>query len=414
MPEVSLIVHLDGGRERARRCLEALAALADEPSFEAVVVVDASPDLGELLGGLSGDVTVVRRERREGFLACAIAGAEAAGAAVLVLLRDAPLLDPGALGPLVEALADRDCAGAAAVAPGDVPTGRAVAGPPSARSTADAVDPAVPADSLPHPTAADALALRAADAGCLRAALGAPAGLELAAVCVELARRGRVVSVPTALASPARAAVAGRRAPGELAELTIVVPTLDAGAPRVRACLAAIAANTAAPHQVVLVDNGSPPQGFAAPVNAGLRAAGTPYAVVMNDDVEVMDGWWEPLRAALDAGAAVVFPQTVDGLMREDFAAWCFGLTAETIAAMSHGPGEFFDPELRIWFQDSDLLVRLRALGRPPLLVRSSHIRHALSATVRSEDPALRRWIEETIAADRAAFERKHPTVSVV
>ena len=41
MPAVSLIVHLDAGREKARRCLEALAGLADEPSFEAVVVEDA-------------------------------------------------------------------------------------------------------------------------------------------------------------------------------------------------------------------------------------------------------------------------------------------------------------------------------------------------------------------------------------
>jgi GT2 family glycosyltransferase len=395
MPAVSLIVHLDGGRERARRCLEALAGLADEPSFEAVIVDDASPDLGVLLGGLSGDVKVLRRDRREGFLACAIAGAEAATSEVLVLLRDAPLLDPGALAPLVEAVANPDSAAAATVAPG---------GPATALGAA----------SLPHPTAAQALALHRQDVDALRAAVGAPADLELAAICVELARRGRVVSVPTALAAQARAAVAARRTPGEVAELTVVIPTLDATAPRVRACLAAIALNTPAPHQVVLVDNGSPPQGFAAPVNAGLRAVDTPYAVVMNDDVEVMEGWWEPLRAALEAGAAVAFPQTIDGMMRDDFAAWCFGLTADAIAAMSHAPGEFFDPALRIWFQDSDLLVRLRAIGRPPLLVHASHIRHALSATVRSEDPALRAWIEATIAADRAAFERKHPAVSVV
>jgi GT2 family glycosyltransferase len=392
MAAVSLIVHLEGGRERARRCLEALAGLAEEPSFEAVIVDDASPDLGELLGGLSGDVTVLRRDRREGFLACAIVGAEAAGAETLVLLRDAPLLAKGALGPLVEALANPDIA--------------AAAGHPS---VATAVG-----DVLPHPVSTHALALRRSDTDCLRAPLGAAAELELAAVCMELGQRGRVISVPAALAAPARAAVAARRAPGEPAELTVVIPTLDATAPRVRACLAAIAANTSAPHQVVLVDNGSPPQGFAAPVNAGLRSVDTAYAVVMNDDVEVMEGWWEPLRSALDQGAAVVFPQTIDGVMREDFAAWCFGLSAETIAAMSHAPGEFFDPSLRIWFQDTDLLVRLRRLGRPPLLVRASHIRHALSATVRSEDPALRAWIEATIAADRAAFERKHPAVSFV
>jgi hypothetical protein len=99
--------------------------------------------------------------------------------------------------------------------------------------------------------------------------------------------------------------------------------------------------------------------------------------------------------------------------MREDFAAWCFALGARTIAEMAHAPGEFFDPALRIWFQDSDLLVRLRAVGRPPQLVSDSHIRHALSATVATEDPALRTWIEETVAADEAAFRRKHPTVLV-
>jgi GT2 family glycosyltransferase len=403
MAAVSLIVHLEGGRERARRCLEALAGLAEEPSFEAVIVDDASPDLGELLGGLSGDVKVLRRDRREGFLACAIVGAEAASAEVLVLLRDAPLLDAGALGPLVEALAEPDCAGAAAIAPED-----------AAAPFDGGAERVGPGESAAHPTATLALALRRSDARSVRGALGAPADLELAAVCMELSRRGRVVSVPAALAAPARAAVSARRAPGEPAELTVVIPTLDATAPRVRACLAAIAANTSAPHQVVLVDNGSPPQGFAAPVNAGLRSVDTPYAVVMNDDVEVMEGWWEPLRAALDEGTAVAFPRTIDGAMREDFAAWCFGLTAATVAEMSHAPSEFFDPSMRVWFQDSDLLVRLREIGRPPLLVRASHIRHALSATVRSEDPSLRAWIEATIAADRAAFERKHPAVSLV
>ncbi|HJZ38252.1 MAG TPA: glycosyltransferase, partial [Solirubrobacterales bacterium] len=338
MPAVSVIVHLEGGRERARRCLEALAGLAEEPSFEAVIVDDASPDLGELIGGLSGDVKVLRRERRDGFLACAIAGAEAASAEVLILLRDAPLLDPNALAALVEALTDPECAGAAAIDKNSSTEGRASgapggngAAPPGLTDTdfsplaldgrdADGLsdrtgartngnitnhpgDPGAEGTALavplPHPTATHALAIRRADADCLRAALGAPAELELAAICVELARGGRVISIPAALAAPAASAIAARRAPGERAELTIVVPTLDATSARVRSCLAAIAANTPAPHQVVLVDNGSPPQGFAAPVNAGVRAVDTPYAVVMNDDVEVMEGWWEPLRVAL-------------------------------------------------------------------------------------------------------------------
>jgi len=408
MAEVSVIVHLEGGRERTRRCLEALAALAEEPTFEAILVDDASPDLGDLLAGLSGDVKLLRNERREGFVASAILGADAAESDTLVLLRGPALLAPTALRPLAETL-DVD-------GPKTGLYDRFSAHQPEATTDASGRRRAGAAAGVPdepgaHPTATHALAFRRADADCLRDAAGAAPGFELAAVCADLAGRGPVVTVPHAVAAPASAAVAARRAPGERAELTVVVPTLDATAPRVRACLAAIAANTPAPHQVVIVDNGSPPQGFTAPVNAGLRAVDTPYAVVMNDDVEVLDGWWEPLRAALDEGASVVFPRTVEGAMREDFAAWCFALGARTIEEMSHAPGEFFDPALRVWFQDSDLLVRLRAIDRPPKLVPDSHIRHALSATVRTEDPALRAWIDRTIAADKAAFLRKHPTV---
>jgi GT2 family glycosyltransferase len=393
VPAVSVIVHLEGGRERTLRCLEALAALEEEPSFEAILVDDASPDLAELLAGLSGDVKVLRNERREGFIASAIRAAESAESELLVLLRGPALLSPDALSHL-----DVD-------GPKTGLSDGFSARQPRASAAAPPEDPEAP------PTSKHALAFRRRDADCLRDASGAAPGFEIAAVCTELARRGPVVTVPEAIAMPASTAVAARQAPGERAELTIVVPTLDATAPRVRDCLAAIAANTPTPHQVIVVDNGSPPQGFTAPVNAGLRAADTPYAVVMNDDVEVLEGWWAPLRAALDEGASVVFPRTVEGAMREDFAAWCFALGARTIAEMSHAPGEFFDPSLRVWFQDTDLLVRLRAIGRPPQLVRESQIRHALSATVRTEDPALRAWIDRTIAADKTAFQRKHPTV---
>jgi GT2 family glycosyltransferase len=142
----------------------------------------------------------------------------------------------------------------------------------------------------------------------------------------------------------------------------VVIPTLDANSERVRACVAAIQSRTEAPHQIVLIDNGAPPQGFTAPVNAGLRAVNTPYAVVMNDDVEVLSGWWPPLQEALDQGAAVAFPFTEgDGRIRTDFAAWRFALTREALEEMAHAPGELFDPEFRVWYQDTDLLTRLRA-----------------------------------------------------
>jgi len=129
----------------------------------------------------------------------------------------------------------------------------------------------------------------------------------------------------------------------------------------------------------------------------------------MNDDVEPLAGWWAPLRAALDAGAAIAFPSTVEGPTRQDFAAWCFAMTQQGIAELSHAPGEFFDPSLVIWYQDTDLLHRLRQAGRPPVLVEGARIRHGLSETVASEDPELSAWIRGQISADRERFLDKHP-----
>jgi GT2 family glycosyltransferase len=202
---------------------------------------------------------------------------------------------------------------------------------------------------------------------------------------------------------------AARRAPGEDPELTVVIPTLDAASERVRACVSAVQRCTEGPYEIVLVDNGAPPQGFTAPVNSGIRAARGRYVVVMNDDVEVLSGWWPPLRETLDAGASVVFPMTVDGAMRNDFAAWCFAMSRETVDRFEVEDGEFFDPRFRVWYQDTDLNTRLREAGCPPELVERSRIRHGLSETVASDDPELKAWIHEEVQRDRANFLDKHP-----
>jgi GT2 family glycosyltransferase len=131
--------------------------------------------------------------------------------------------------------------------------------------------------------------------------------------------------------------------------------------------------------------------------------------VVMNDDVEPLPGWWPPLRAAIDAGAAVACPLTIEGAMRYDFPAWCFAIGRETIEHFSHAPGQFFDPALVLWYQDTDLLHRLRRASRPPVVVEGAHIRHGLSQTVGSEDPELAAWIRVQVAADRERFIAKHP-----
>jgi GT2 family glycosyltransferase len=370
---VSVIVALDGGAERSLRCLAALASVPDDPAHEVVVVDDASADLAPVLARIAGGATVVRLERRGGAAAALAAGVARAAGDVLVLLRGPVVVEPGFLAPLVAALGDGR---AATCASGGVPS------------------------------AAHAVAVRRSD---LEAIGGVPAVPD-ELVAAELLRRvGEAREVEASVvAAPGARTTGARRAPGEPVELSIVIPTLDATSDRVRACVAAIHRTTDAAHEIVVVDNGAPPQGFTAPVNAGLRAARGAYAVVMNDDVETLPGWWAPLKAGLDAGAAVAFPLTIDGAMRPDFAAWCFAVSRATLEDFAVAPGEFFDPGLVVWYQDTDLLQRLRLAGRPPQLVAESRIRHGLSQTVATDDPALRAWIDAQIARDRAAFTAKH------
>lgn len=383
----TIVAHLEGGREEAASCLRSLAALGPAPEHETIVFDDATVGLGELLDELPGEVRLIRNARREGLVACAARAATQARGEVVVLLRGTPELQPGALAPLLAALADPKTAAAAASLP-------------------------LRPDS--HPTCTYALALRCDDATGLTRVVGAQPGLELAAICTELASGDRrVVTVAGSVAGPPRPRASLTRASlGQSAEVTVVIPTLDAASERVRACVAAVQARTEAPHQIVLIDNGAPPQGFTAPVNAGLRAVDTPYAVVMNDDVEPQSGWWPPLKQALDDGVAVAFPITEGSWFRTDFSAWCFALSRATLDEMSHAPGQFFDPQLRVWYQDTDLLTRLRTIDRAPQLVRDSRVQHGLSVTVESDDPELRAWVQATIDDDRAAFERKHPSMA--
>lgn len=380
--DLSVVVPLSGGSDQALRCLEGLAAQAPEPTFEVVVVDDASVGLEDLLARLDGDVDVVRLATRHGLAGAVAAGLSRATADRVVLLRDGAELAPGALAALHVALDD------------------------PAVAVAAAVDEAAP--DLPV-VAARALALRRAD---LDGVPAAPDALAVAALAAHLAARGALTPVPAARVRPLGArSAAARGLLGQAPELTVVIPTLDATSDRARRCIAAIQQHTDVAHEIVVVDNGAPPQGFTAPVNAGLRAGRGTHLVVCNDDVEVLPGWWPPLRDALDAGAAVTFPLTIDGAMRHDFAAWCFALSRATLEEFAVAPGEFLDPELVVWFQDTDLLDRLRAAGRPPQLVAASRIRHGLSETVGTQDPALRAWIDQRIAADKAAYDGRRAVV---
>lgn len=377
----TILCVLSGGPDQALRCLTALAALQGQPDHEVVLVDDGSVGLDTLFARVEGDVAIVRRAERGGLLAALADGLARIDREVVVVLRDAPEVDPAFLAPLLGAL-DRHAAVTS------------VAGP----------DPLAPVAA--HALAARTDVLR--DAVDVARAVPVDEPLALAALVAALSRVGPVEPVPGSIVMPPRARAGAARAQlGADPELSIVVPTLDVASPRVQATLRAIQERTDVPHELIVVDNGAPPQGFSAPVNSGLRAARGRYMVVMNDDVEVLPGWWAPLRETLDAGAPVAFPLTIDGAMRHDFAAWCFALTRETLETFAAAPGEFLEPEFRVWFQDTDLLHRLRLADRPPVLVEASQIRHGLSLTVATTEPELRAWIDAQILRDKAAFEAR-------
>ncbi|MHB8189463.1 MAG: glycosyltransferase family 2 protein [Ferrimicrobium sp.] len=187
---------------------------------------------------------------------------------------------------------------------------------------------------------------------------------------------------------------------------TIVVPTLDARAVRVDRLLESLSATMPIPYEVVIVDNGNCPQGYAGPVNSGIRSATSPYVAVINDDVIVTDGWWEPLQRAIDDGASVVFPHTQE-FSRTDFSAWCFVVSQEILRRFRWSEGDFFDPGLRIWFQDSDLLLRLRNAGLPPRYIPQSVITHQFSVSLNDTEVELHQWVVSQRLRDQARFEER-------
>jgi len=423
---VLLVLPLGDDPAVALRALGALAALAERPHHHVVVVAPDAPALSPLLAGLDGDVTILRGRAADGPAVAWAAALDVPVDADDALLLAGPVAP--AAGVLAAVLATLDDGAHGALVPAGQP-GRWAGVAGDRRALRAAIEAGGPSPAS-APEALAAVALRLAADGPVRPAATPPAPW-LAPDASSAATRSAAArpadaghAVPAAAAEPVRgdasapaSPLLGRRDarardgrhPGGEPELTIVVPTLDATGERLRSCVAALQRHTDAPHEIVIVDNGAPPQGFTAPVNAGLRAARGRHVVVCNDDVHVLEGWWAPLRAALDDGASIAFPLTVEGGMRDDFAAWCFGLSRATLDRFAVAPGEFLHPELRVWFQDTDLLLRLRAAGVPPRLVRESRIAHGLSETVATADPTLRAWIDRQIEADRERFAALHP-----
>ena len=107
----------------------------------------------------------------------------------------------------------------------------------------------------------------------------------------------------------------------------------------------------------------------------------------MNDDVETLDGWWPPLREALPTAGARGRRLPADDRRRDAAATSPRGASrsrARRSRSFAVAPGEFFDPELVVWYQDTDLLAA-PAPRRPPAGARAA--RRASATACRRPSP---------------------------
>ncbi len=253
------------------------------------------------------------------------------------------------------------------------------------------------------------------------------------------------LSAPSAASVPVEALPAPRR-PRDAAPpvASVLVPTR--GGPTLAQTLAAVAAYTDAPHEVVVIDDASPARveapsarvirlesrrGFVGAANAGARAARTDTLVFLNDDAVVTPGWLTTLLGALarpraglvgpasnDSGDAATQPAdyrdlpgllahaaTCEGPAREvdKLSLLCAAIRRETfdrVGGLDEGYGLGM-------FEDDELCRQLRRRRLRVLLAPSAFVHHHGSRTFGALDPLARIGRFEV---NRRRFERRWRT----
>lgn len=104
--DVSIIIPVFNRAAFTLRCLQTLAQNSDGPSYEVIIVDNASTDgTAALLAGLGGDVTVISNQHNLGFAKACNQGAQAARSGNLLFLNNDTEPQAGWLPPLLEVLA---------------------------------------------------------------------------------------------------------------------------------------------------------------------------------------------------------------------------------------------------------------------------------------------------------------------
>jgi len=229
-----------------------------------------------------------------------------------------------------------------------------------------------------------------------------------------------------------------------MTEVAFIVLDIDGGE-MLRDCLDSIHAQTVAPHEVVVVDNGSRVPlaladarvirsevnlGFAAGVNEAWRQTTAPFVALVNNDVVLDRDWLETLLAHLDdktAAAQTVIRRdetTIDGAgidIRDGTIkqlahglpldaplapAWGVSATAALYRRAAAGDRPF-DATLFAYYEDVDLCARLHAAGWRTIVVPEVKATHRGSQSA----PLLGRDALRLRTRNRYLVARRHPGV---
>ena len=211
--------------------------------------------------------------------------------------------------------------------------------------------------------------------------------------------------------------------------LAVVIPNFN-GAAVLPRCLAAVSAQTVAPAEVVVVDNGSADgsadaaerdfpgvrvlrvgsnSGFGAAANLGVRAVSAPLVAVLNSDARPVPGWCAAMTAfdvpgAWSWGGVLVSP---DGLVES--AGDCYSVAGfaykhaqgAPLARLPQEPFEVFAPpgaapvfrrevlldlggydaRYFLYLEDIDLAFRARSRGHTSWVLPGAEVEHDLGAS---------------------------------
>lgn len=148
--------------------------------------------------------------------------------------------------------------------------------------------------------------------------------------------------------------------------VSICVPTLRDWSPHLMRLVESLDCHTwHVDRELIIVSGSGTVRGYTAPMNQALRAAQGEYLLALNDDVEVSEGWLDPLLAEATSGTWAVTPDMSHTDGPQVYAPYCLLLRREALARV----GEL-DEQFVLWGSDIDYARRLIEAGHPPVKVK--------------------------------------------